>query len=59
MNTHPDYYISQEEMAKLRAIERALYDDHPMTPDRRRDLANLMWETLNKATPLPQGDIPQ
>ncbi len=39
----PAYFVEPEQLAELRAINKALYGDGtPLTPDRRRDLANAL-----------------
>jgi hypothetical protein len=41
------YQIEPETFRKLREIEKRLYDDRPLTPDQRRDLANMMNAVLH------------
>lgn len=42
------YYTDRETLEKLRGINRALFGDGThLTPDRRRDLANLMYVLLD------------
>jgi hypothetical protein len=47
---HETYYIEAEQLARLRAIERRLYDDRPLDGDQRRDLANAMNAILGGLT---------
>jgi len=49
---HVDYYaIDADDYARLQRINSRLYDDRPLSPDDRRDLANLMRVILDRATP--------
>lgn len=45
------YLIDPLTLEKLRAINRRLYDDRPLSGDQRRDLANALYAVLNEITP--------
>lgn len=54
------FFVEPEQLAELRAINKALYGDGtPITPDRRRDLANalnMLVSSISKQTfSLEQG----
>lgn len=51
------YYCEIEEMAKLEAINRRLYEDCPLSGDERRDLANMLYAVLQsvKACPVKES----
>lgn len=51
------YTIEPQDFRNLRRINERLYDDRPITPDQRRDLANLMHTLLERAEPLTQADV--
>jgi hypothetical protein len=36
------YAVDPDDLARLQGIASRLYDDRPLTPDDRRDLANLI-----------------
>jgi hypothetical protein len=51
------YAFEPEQFAKLQQINKELFGDGTsLTPDRRRDLANLMHLILNAAQPLDAAD---
>jgi hypothetical protein len=55
----PDCFIFETtEMSALRAVMRRLYAPSPLTPDERRDLANIMDATLAKAVPADSAKLP-
>ena len=52
------YFMEPEDFEKLRKINKDLFGDGSLlTPDKRRDLANLMSLVLAESTPLKDGDI--
>lgn len=50
------YMIEASVYQRLKAIERRLYDDRPLSGDQRRDLANTMNALLGGAFPVREGD---
>lgn len=42
IDPHRTYLVDGETLTKLRAVERRLYDDKPLSGDQRRDLANTL-----------------
>lgn len=51
------YAFSQEGMDALRRIEARLFDPCTLSPDQRRDLANLMHVVLNDAAEFDDNDV--
>jgi len=48
----PDGYLMDTlTYEKLRRIMNRLYDDRPLSPDQRRDLANAMYAVMNEVIP--------
>lgn len=45
------YLVEADDFAKLRAINKRLFDDRALSSDQRRDLANLMFVILDRAEP--------
>ena len=46
----PAYYVIEPEtLERLRAVERRLYEDRPLSADARRDLANTLNALLGAA----------
>lgn len=52
------YAFEPEDMARLRTINTKLFGDGTrLTPDARRDLANLMRLVLDRAHPVTEADL--
>ena len=48
--------LEPEDFKRLQSIKTQLFDDSPMTPDRRRDIANAMSAILNRSISFIEGD---
>lgn len=53
------YYVLDDNFRRLQQVEEALQSDSsPVTPDQRRDLANLLSLIVNDISQMPVGGLP-